>query len=205
MLIARTSRSAASRTSTSSSVTVSVTATTRPFAELRLVGIEAAERNAAEDAPVDHCVHRRPRFDRQLQREFVEEAVVDQADTRDSRQPVRRFARARVIQFGKPVRPFSPSRVMWTEKASAQSPELVQILRGRFLAPDMLLAGRERQHEAALALGIDGLAGEAARASGGHISRVWRTGRHRARRTAGRRRSTGLRRRRCPRPSRPAT
>jgi hypothetical protein len=48
---------------------------------------------------------------------------------------------------------------MWTEKASAQSPELVQMLR-RLLAADMLLAGRERQHEAALALGIDGLAGE---------------------------------------------
>ena len=38
---------------------------------------------------------------------------------------------------------------MWMVKASAQRPELVQMLRGRLLAADVLLAGRQRQHEAA--------------------------------------------------------
>ena len=45
-------------------------------------------------------------------------------------------------------------------KASAQSTELVQMLRRRLLAADMLLAGREGEHEAALAFGVDRLAGE---------------------------------------------
>ena len=76
---------------------------------------------------------------------------------------------------------------------------------GRLLAADVLLARRQRQHEAALAVGIDGLAGEAARASGARISRASRTGRHRGRRNSARCRSTGPRRRRCRRPSRPAT
>ena len=45
-------------------------------------------------------------------------------------------------------------------QASAQSTELVQMLRGRLLAPDMLLAGREGQHEAALAFRVHRLAGQ---------------------------------------------
>jgi hypothetical protein len=43
-------------------------------------------------------------------------------------------------------------QVMWIVKASAHSPELVQMFDVAFLAADMLLAGRQRQHEAALAL-----------------------------------------------------
>ena len=39
------------------------------------------------------------------------------------------------------------------------------MLRGRLLAADVLLAGRERQHEAALALRVQGLAAEPA----GHL------------------------------------
>ena len=77
-------------------------------------------------------------------------------------------------------------------------------VRGRLLAADVLLARREREHEAALALGIDRLADEPA----GHLAHefraAWRTARHRARRTSARCRSTAPRRRRCRRPSRPA-
>ena len=49
--------------------------------------------------------------------------------------------------------------------ASAQRPELVQML-SRLLAADVLLAGREGQHEAALAVGVDRLAAEPP----GHLS-----------------------------------
>ncbi len=47
---------------------------------------------------------------------------------------------------------------MWIVNASTQRPELVQMFEVAFLAPDMLLARRERQHEAALALRVDRLA-----------------------------------------------
>ena len=59
--------------------------------------IEPPERYAAKDPFLDHRMDSRPRFDRKLQRELVEEAVVDQPQAGDRRQPLRCLACARVI------------------------------------------------------------------------------------------------------------
>jgi glycine dehydrogenase subunit 1 len=61
--------------------------------------IKPAKRHPAEHALLDHGMDRRPRFHGQLQREFIEEGIVDQPHARDRRQPPGRLARARVIQF----------------------------------------------------------------------------------------------------------
>src|ERR1700710_2827842 len=47
---------------------------------------------------------------------------------------------------------------------------------GRFFAADVLLAGREREHVAALAGGVDGLAAQAA----GHLAEIFLPGREQA-------------------------
>ena len=52
---------------------------------------------------------------------------------------------------------------MWMVKASAAEAGVGADVGGRLLAADVLLAGRERQHEAAPALGVDGLAAQPAR------------------------------------------
>ena len=65
---------------------------------------------------------------------------------------------------------------MWIEKASAQRPRVGADVRGRLLAADVLLARRQRQHEAAVAVGVDGLAAEAA----GHLADELLLGRHQA-------------------------
>ena len=80
----------------------------------------------------------------------------------------------------------------------------MQILLRRLFAADVLLARRKRQHEAAPALGIHGLAATAVPASGARISRASRTGRHRARRNSAPLPIDWPSPRRCRRPSRPA-
>ena len=97
---------------------------------------------------------------------------------------------------------FAQRRQMDREGQRAESGVGADVAR-RLLAPDMLLAGRERQHPAALAVGVDRLA---ARRPG-----IWRTNfsrvanrPHRARRNSAHCRATGPRRRRCRRPSRRA-
>ena len=65
---------------------------------------------------------------------------------------------------------------MWMEKASAQRPELVQILLVAFSRRMMLLAGRQREHEAAIAVGIDGFTAEPSR----HLADEFLAGGHQA-------------------------
>ena len=77
-------------------------------------------------------------------------------------------------------------------------------VRGRLLAADVLLARRERQHEAAPAFGVDRLADEPARHLPHEFLPRREQARHRARRRSARCRSTAPRRPRCRRPSRPA-
>ena len=65
--------------------------------------------------------------------------------------------------------PSSPSNDRWMVKARAHRPELVQMLLVAFFAADMLLAGRQGQHIAPPAVGIDGLAAQPA----GHLAHVF--------------------------------
>ena len=67
-------------------------------------------------------------------------------------------------------RPASPSSVMWIVKASAAQPRIGADVRRRLVAADMLLAGRQRQHEAAVAVRVHRLAAEAAR----HLADIFR-------------------------------
>jgi hypothetical protein len=67
---------------------------------LQLTGarIEPAQRNAPENAPLNHGMHRWPGLDRKHQGEFIEKTVVDELNPRDRGEPVRRLTRARVIR-----------------------------------------------------------------------------------------------------------
>ena len=93
---------------------------------------------------------------------------------------------------------------MWMVKASAQRPELVQMLQVAFSrriccsrVESVSTQPRRPRHRRSRRRGGP--------ASGGRTSRAWRTGRHRARRNSARCRATGPRPRRCPRPCRRAT
>ena len=55
----------------------------QPVLECIDARIEPTKRNPAEDAALDQRMDCRPRFDRKLQREFVEKAIVDQFYARD--------------------------------------------------------------------------------------------------------------------------
>ena len=84
-------------------------------------------------------------------------------DARDRRQPVRRLARARVVQGCElPQALLAKQGQVDGERERAQHRAGADV-RGRLLAADMLLAGRKRQDEAALAFGVDSFAGEPAR------------------------------------------
>ena len=93
---------------------------------------------------------------------------------------------------------------MWMVKARQHRPELVQMfevaLSRRMCCSRVDSVSTKPRRPSR----IDGLAAEPARHLAHDISGASRTGRHRARRRTARCRSTGPRRRRCRRPSRPA-
>ena len=95
-----------------------------------------------------------------------------------AREPLGERDRGRVVEPREPRQPgFAEQRQMDREGERAQTGIRADVA-GRLLAADVLLAGRQGQHPAAPAVGIDGLADEPAR----HLPHVflaaWRTDRH---------------------------
>ena len=95
--------------------------------------------------------------------ELVEERLVEHGHARHLAERIGERDRIGVIDAREPPQPgFAEQRQMDREGERAE-PGIGADVRGRLLAPDVLLARREREHEAALAFGVDGLAGEPAR------------------------------------------
>ncbi len=118
--------------------------------------------------------------------------------------PRLRVLRLGEVQLGELAQPTAPEQ-REVDRRHEQAQALVRAdVRRRPLAADVLLARRERQHEAAPSLGVHGLAGEA---SGQlpHVRGARRQEAHvRARRSSSARRSSAPRRTRCRRRARRA-
>ena len=133
--------------------------------------------------------------------EFVEEALVDTSTPR-TRASLSADRRLGVIDPRQPFKPaLAEQRHMDGEGERAQAGIGADVAR-RLLAADVLLARRQRQHEAAPPLVVDGLAGEPPR----HLPHIFVAGGEEpdigAAEIQARCRSTVLRRPRCPRPAR---
>src|SRR5204862_1941261 len=88
--------------------------------------------------------------------EFVEEGVIQQFNARNSAEHIGQQESIGVIDARKPAQArFAEQRQVDRKRKRAEAGVGADI-RGRLLAPNVLLARRESEHKAALALGIDG-------------------------------------------------
>ena len=112
----------------SSSVLVSVEATIKQIVEPG-ARREPRDRAAGDDAARRQRLNHRRRRLRQPDREFVEEMRVEHLDAGHARKPLGEIDGVGVVDARRAgAGPASPSSVRWMVKASAHSPELVQML-----------------------------------------------------------------------------
>ena len=136
--------------------------------------------------------------------ELVEERVVEHAHARHLGQHVGQLHRVGVIDARQPPQArLAQQAHVDRERQHAQAGVGADV-GGGLLAADVLLARRQRQHEAAPALLVHRLAAQPARHLPHKLLPRGEQARRRARRTTARCRSTAPRPRRCRRPWRPA-
>ncbi len=134
----------------------------QPLGHVGPVGKQAAHGNAAQYlAPGQRIGDLARVLAGQPHRELVEEiALVDDFDAGDRAQPLRRLQRPGMVDARQPAQPVAAQqRHVDRERQRAQA-RIGADIAGRLLAPDMLLARRERQHEAALAVRVHRLAAQ---------------------------------------------